>query len=148
MSYTRWREEFIARMSREGMRLDVTRALLRHASTLQRLAVAQCNGDWPSDNGQRKVDACDECGSGWVPSVLKRLQLLSQPGRPTLARVCPDCRTQERVRAVIAADAPAWKAIFGGDPRGAVLKLARVDARIDDIHSGRAETIGVPGRER
>lgn len=52
MSYSKDRERFIAIMTAAGLDLDRTRALLRYATTLQRLAEAQCNGDWPY-NGER-----------------------------------------------------------------------------------------------
>lgn len=51
-NYQKEREQFIVRAQHEGLSLDVCYKLLRYASTLQRLAVAQCNGDWPY-NGDR-----------------------------------------------------------------------------------------------
>jgi hypothetical protein len=109
-------------MSREGMRLDLIRALLRNAATLDRLACAQCNGDYPADNGQRKVDACSECGGLWVPLVLKQF---TPKGGPLggIFQKCPDCRTADRVRALLTGS--GWMPVFGGDPRGCVLKVAR-----------------------
>ena len=47
MSYQRERDLFISLASKEGLDLHTIGKLLRYASTLQRLAVAQCNGDWP-----------------------------------------------------------------------------------------------------
>src|SRR3990167_7154034 len=44
--------EFISQASKEGLDLPTITKLLRYASTLQRLAVAQCNWDWPY-NGDR-----------------------------------------------------------------------------------------------
>lgn len=60
MTYQRERDEFISRATREGLSLDVCRKLLRYATTLQRLAEAQCNGDWPY-NGDRDRPARCNC---------------------------------------------------------------------------------------
>ena len=52
MGYRYEREEFMVKASKEGISTDTARRLLRYAATLQRLAEAQCNGDWPY-NGDR-----------------------------------------------------------------------------------------------
>lgn len=112
------RDEFVARLTRELPEIpphvvaSVARQLMRAETTLHRLAEAQCNGDWPADNGERKVIECTRCGSLWVPSVLK--------GKD---RACPDCRTQDRVVKLCAEY--GFVPQFQGDPRGAVLLLHR-----------------------
>lgn len=110
MSRATDRENFIARMAKAGIRPDDSRKLLRYARTLHRLAEAQCNGDWPADNGERKVKECPRCEGLWAPSSFAR-------------GVCPDCRTEDLVRRVCAGYANAIVPKFGGDPRGCVLKL-------------------------
>lgn len=58
-SYARQeRDQAIAGLSRAGVPLHTITLALRHARTLARLAEAQCNGDWPADNGERKVSPC------------------------------------------------------------------------------------------
>lgn len=62
----KWREEFIGQAVRAGLTTDTARYLMRQAATLQRLAEAQCNGDWPY-NGDRDRPSmtfrlCDPCG--------------------------------------------------------------------------------------
>ena|SRR3990167_1742308 len=52
MSYRQEREQFIIQAAREGIDQHTIGKLLRYSTTLQRLAVAQCNGDWPY-NGDR-----------------------------------------------------------------------------------------------
>lgn len=131
MSYSRERKEFIGRMTGKGFDLDTLRSLLRYASTLQRLAVTQCNGDYPADNGERKVVPCVRCECLWVPSSLNK------------DRLCKDCRTADLVRQALPQE---WKPVFGGDPRGAVLRLAPVDMSDSDIDSGRGSTVYVPAR--
>src|SRR5688572_18199034 len=103
------REEFISIMSKEGVPLLVSRVLLRYGQTLHRLAVAQCNGDYPADGGFGKwaTKPCDRCGRHWALPVLLK------------GNLCPDCRTEDRVRDVCKAHGLA--PVFGGDPRGAVL---------------------------
>jgi hypothetical protein len=118
MSYQKDRDEFIARMAAEGMPLEVSRQLLSKAATLQRLAEAQCNGDWPADNGERPTVQCTECMGGWVPSVLRK-------------GLCPDCRTSARVKALVQA-LPGFGVILSGDPRGAVVKVTVPSGRTND----------------
>src|SRR4030095_3013576 len=108
MSYQRERDDFLARMTREGLNLETTRLLLRSASTLHRLAEAQCNGDWPADNGERTVKACVRCEQQWVPSTLRKDGL------------CRDCATEARV---LAAMPDGWHIDTQGDPRGYVLRV-------------------------
>jgi hypothetical protein len=129
MTYQAEREDFLVKAVSEGLPIDVARLLLRHSNTLQRLAVAQCNGDWPADNGERKTVECEGCGSCWHPSVMK--------GTP---KRCPDCRTTARVKAILP---EGFTAIMNGDPRGAVLKIAVPSGNTDDW--GR-EGICVPNR--
>ena len=47
----KWREDFIADMRVAGVHENTSRAILRVAATLQHLAEAQCNGDFPADHG-------------------------------------------------------------------------------------------------
>jgi hypothetical protein len=109
MGYNADREQFVAQMSREGMPMQTIRALLRYASTLQRLAVASCNGDWPADNGERKTIECRDCQAHWVPSSFKR------PAPYWTYKVCPECYASAKVHAALP---DTWRAITGGDPRG------------------------------
>lgn len=111
----RERDQFIVAMTQHDVPLEVARKLLRYGTTLHRLAVAQCNGDWPADNGQRTVIPCPQCEQRWVPFMVKK-------GR------CPDCRTGELVRATLA-DYPHVTPEFQGDPRGAVLRFTFADGR-------------------
>ena len=113
MSYQADRDEFIARMAKEGLPVDTARRLLRYATTLHRLAEASCNGDWPCDNGERKVEFCPRCESGMVKSMFRRSGAGSE-------RVCLDCRTAELVKASLP---EGFVPVLGGDPRGAVLRV-------------------------
>lgn len=119
------RIEFVARLARllpdapAHHVSDLARQLMRAGATLQRLAEAQCNGDYPADNGQRKTEVCQQCECAWAPEVLK--------GKPP---TCPDCRTAARVSALLAPF--GLSAIFNGDPRGAVLKIKTAPEQSDD----------------
>lgn len=135
MTYFQEVGQFIAQGTKAGLDLPTITKLLRYATTLQRLAVAQCNGDYPADNGVRKVVFCPRCEAGFLPSVFKR----ANDG----SKICPDCRTQELVKAVLP---PNVTPIFGGDPRGAVLKLATpLHPYSDDGQQGYG--LYVPARE-
>ena len=122
MGYRKERDEFIARCAQEGVSEDTARALLRYSTTATRLAVASCNGDWPADNGERKVKACQKCGGGWV-------------GHTILKGGCPDCRCEALiVKACVAAGLPYE---LSGDPRGCVVKVK--------LPSGRGNSWGGDG---
>lgn len=139
MSYTKERDEFIGRLVQELQNhpihivTDLARQVLRAASTLDRLAVAACNGEYPADNGERKTKTCSQCEIGWAPEFLNA------------AGVCGDCRKQ-------AALAKRLKSfgivpIFGGDPRGYVVKL-RMPSGQHNTMGGAEDGIGVPTRNR
>jgi hypothetical protein len=103
-----WRDQFIVEASRAGIALSDARALLLRARTIQRLAEAQCNGDWPADNGEGEAAECPRCSCLWAPSVIK-------------SKGCPDCRAQDKVTAILAPY--GFEPIFQGDPRGCVLSI-------------------------
>ena len=139
MTRQREREEFIAVMVKEGVPLAVTRQVLRYSATLQRLAEAQCNGDYPADNGERKVVPCSRCESLWVRSSMVRDH--TAPRRPMVFNggerrrpneaygagdyyvplICKDCRTSDFVTRALAPY--GITPVFQGDPRGCVVKL-------------------------
>lgn len=122
MSYQRERDAFIARLAAIGIPSEVSRKFLREAATIERLAVAACNGDWPCDNGERKVNFCAKCEGGYVPSQLNG------------TGVCPSCRAEQRVSAL--AKAHGIAADCQGDPRGYTTQLILADG----------STVGVPVR--
>ena len=116
MSYQQDRDEFIALAVGEGLTVETTRLLLRHATTIERLAVAACNGDWPADNGERKTKVCSQCESLWAPSSFRK-------------GVCPDCREEQIVKALLP---DGYTALFNGDPRGCTLKITVPSGRTND----------------
>jgi hypothetical protein len=157
MNYQRERDQFIVQATSAGLSLDQASRLLRCATTLHRLAEAQCNGDWPADNGTRTVEACPVCGSSWVPSQItggaRAQAATSRAVKPFgaitvdmvhTAKACPDCRTESLVHEAL--DGSSLMPECGGDPRGCVLKLYQRGTPREDIDSGRARAIYVPGR--
>ena len=134
MSRQQDRDRLVAQLARElpdrglGEVVELARTLLRAGTTLQRLAEAQCNGDWPADNGERKTLQCDRCDIAWVPTTLKTylakadtvgVSTHRQPhGDKSYYRLCQDCRLQDRITKLLAGY--GMVPIFNGDPRGAV----------------------------
>lgn len=110
----RHRENFIAEMAKAGVSVTDSRHILRNAATLERLAEAACNGDWPCDNGEREVKECPECACYFVPSVIAKAG-------------CPDCRATARIKAILAPYGLTGE--FAGDPRGAVVSIILPDGR-------------------
>lgn len=130
MSYGFDRDEYMAIMTREGVSVQAARRVLSLTQTIHRLAVAQCNGDWPADNGQRPVTACPQCDRHWAPNTVTRLG-------------CQDCQAEAKIRQALFGT--GVEPIFGGDPRGAVVKLRVPSGATNDW--GR-EGICVPVRDR
>ena len=116
MTYQRERDEFLNIIQSEGMDYTTATRMLRYASTLNRLATAMCNGDWPADNGERKTVVCTQCGCGWARSSFRK-------------GVCPDCRTEQLVKDALP---QGYKAVFSGDPRGCVFKIQVPSGRTND----------------
>ena len=114
MSRERERIEFVQRMEAAGVPPEVSHKIMRHATTLHRLGVAVCNGDWPADNGERKAKRCSKCKGLWAPSVV------------SVKGICPDCRSEDHVRAALT-PYPGIVPQFGGDPRGAAIVLRMPD---------------------
>ncbi len=148
MSAQKERDEFIARATQIGLSLDTARKLLRYATTLQRLAEAQCNGDWPADNGERKVQPCPKCEAGFVPSSFRGVtetivpEHQRQPAEQHTIKICPDCYASYRVWAIL--DGTGYQPYFQGDPRGAVLQLFPAGTSHDDMYCGHVRGIYVP----
>lgn len=109
---SRDRRDFMLRLARMDLSDWAIERFARWASRLDTLNVALCNGDWPCDNGERKVEQCSRCEGGYVPSQLSKHE-----------RECPDCRTQDKVRMLALAQGLTVE--FSGDPRGMPFKLER-----------------------
>jgi hypothetical protein len=105
------REDLLMRLARLGVSDHHALKLARYASRLDTLNVALCNGDWPCDNGERKTRECSDCKLGYAPSTLLK------------GGVCPDCRTQDLVRAVCSEAGLTVE--FAGDPRGMPFQVER-----------------------
>lgn len=122
---TREREQFLALMLNEfgpdvstNERIDVCRKLSRYAHTHHRLAEAQCNGDWPAENGERVVTPCAKCESQWVPSTLDK------HGN------CKSCRIEASIAKLCTEY--GFAADFQGDPRGATVTIKVPSGRTTD----------------
>ena len=130
MTKTQERDQFIATMTRELADrpvhhvTDLARRLMRYSATLHRLAEGQCNGDYPWDNGERKVEPCGGSESAGCGSYCHRSALKGK------ARLCPDCRTT--ALALKACRDFGLEPITQGDPRGCVLKVKVPSGYTDD----------------
>ena len=135
MSRQRDREEFISIMAQEGVPLNVSRALLRAAGTLHRLAEWECNGYGWEDHWKRKpcpnaadLDStdCDLCG-----------RTVAKPGAPHYEVTKGSLyliREEKRQHGIIERHCKEHELtpIYGGDPRGAVLIVTVPSGRTND----------------
>jgi hypothetical protein len=157
MSYQREREDFIARMSAEGLPIHVTRLLLREATGLNRRAELACSSEaadrdrvpCPRIKGERystlpiaKATAaferypclCDDYPTGTHAagrhSTIPRITLQDWQAERRITTALPD----------------GWSFVTEGDPRGYVLRVMppRYAARNHGHDRHNLETIGVP----
>lgn len=103
MTYQAEREAFLLQMQAEGMTPEIARRILRHANTIQRLSAAECNGDYPCDNGERKVEACSRCEAGYVRSSMVKDRGSLKPSDVArgdigdIPLICPNCHAQDLI---------------------------------------------------
>jgi len=146
MSYQRERDEFIARMSEEGLPIYVIRLLLREATGLNRRAELACS----SESADRDRVPCP-ASKGTGPCLCDSADQHAKPlpdgwllGVPRIA--LQDWRAKQRVRKALPA---GWIMETQGDPRGYVLRVIppsyaeRNTGR--DVHN--LEAIGVPAAD-
>ena len=117
------REQFLIHASRLGLNDYQSRRICRLASTHNRLAEAECNGDFPCDNGERKVLWCDRCGSGYARShtYLAPREPLTGHEAPASGRICKSCKTEDAIRRVCSESEIGVD--IQGDPRGWTVTL-------------------------
>lgn len=140
MSYQRERDEFIARMTREGLPFDTVLTLLRGATTLQRTAELACSSE-AADRDRvpcpgAKSGKAEDCICGFVPTAdsehesVPRIQVQDQ-------------RLERRLRAVMPVE---WSISTQGDPRGYVLRV--IPPSYAERNAGRdqfnLDAVGVP----
>lgn len=122
MSTAQWISEFSVTLARELSHLSdygvsqLGRKFCRLSAKHCRLQEAQCNGDWPADNGVRPTATCPRCEMAWAVGQVK-------------SKGCPDCRCEDQIRTL--AEAHGLTAVFQGDPRGCTFKLERGDRRMN-----------------
>ena len=147
MSYTSEREQFIARMAKEGLSLDATLVLLRQATTIHRLAEMACS----SETADRDRIPCP-CAVGPSSEAADRYPCLcdydhEREAHTDIPRISlQDYRAEQRAIAAVPA---GWRVITEGDPRGYTLRV--IPPSYTDRNAGRdrfnLESIGVPARE-
>ena len=124
-------------------RADALR-LLRWGRTYGRLAEAECNGDWPADNGERRTRECSTCQTPWAFGAVR--VVVCDVQEPRIRYECPSCRAERIIRetcegfgkAVVDgppgrffAEASRVVAHFQGDPRGYTVRLQIAGAPLD-----------------
>lgn len=135
MSYQSERDQFIARMTREGLSLDMTRALLRAATTIQRYAELACS-DEATDRDRVPCPAVGNKG----PCLCDR----PNDGHDTVTRITVrEWNLTKRLECTIP---KGWAMQTDGDPRGYTLRV--IPPSYAERNQGRdrfnLETIGVP----
>ena len=138
MSYQREREDFLLAMQGEGVPAHVARVVLRHAATVQRCAELACSSEAadrdrvmcptrPTVSGGACL--CDDYGTrGWVDGNTRNPDPEAHGMVPRY--VIRDERASRAIRDVLAPFDVV--PVFGGDPRGACVKLKVPSGRTDD----------------
>jgi len=157
MGYRREREEFIERMTREGLPLDVTLRLLREATGLNRRAELACS----SEAADRDRVPCPQTANAKRPCLCDGAH---DNGRRVVTRIAvQDWQAEERIRlalhdvnmkrALVDTDGPdapdtihLWQFTTAGDPRGYVLRV--IPPSYAERNKGRdrfnLDAVGVP----
>ena len=153
MSYQQERDEFITRMAREGLPVDVTRLLLREATGLNRRAELACSSE-AADRDRVPCPASKGTGPCLCDSADQHEKPLPTGWRPGIPRITlQDWQAEQRVRKALAemdknlpADAPRWTMETQGDPRGCVLRIIPPSyaERNKGRDRGNLDAIGVP----
>lgn len=146
MSYTREREQFIARVIAEGLSYDAACTLLRQATTINRLAELACSSEaadrdripCPAEKGGPCL--CDSFYAGNPPEPSE----LRHAGIPRITM--QDWRAEQRAIKAVPA---GWTVITEGDPRGYTLRV--IPPSYSERNAGKdrhnLDAIGVPPRE-
>lgn len=158
MSYQRDREDFIARMTREGLPLDVTRLLLREATGLNRRAELACSSE-AANRDRIACPALTATGRTRGYPCLCDHDDSTQDLHENVPRIAvQDWRAEQRIRkalevlpAVMSGDELYWWS-FGtaGDPRGCVLYVfpPSYGERNKNRDAHNLDSIGVPSHHR
>lgn len=131
MTYTEEREEFAVKMTAEGVPLYILRKVMREANTIQRLAAVACSDEY----ADRDRIACP-AGPDWrgvkgMPCLCSDYGSNDGETHGTVPRyMIRDYRAQKRITALLAPY--KVRPIFGGDPRGACVKLEVPSGKTDD----------------
>ena len=124
------RENFLLAMQREGVPADVARKVLRHAATIQRLVVVACS----DEAADRDRIACPGRGNPRTDSCL--CQDYGSYDRETNAHgrvpryMLREKQAADRIDELLRPFGVV--PVFGGDPRGACVKLKVPSGRTDD----------------
>jgi hypothetical protein len=155
-SYQREREDFIERMTREGLPLHITRLLLREATGLNRRAELACSSEEADRDRVRCPRKVMEDSQLWDPTAVDKVKwdrmapkypcLCDSPdtGHNKIPRITLQDSWSERhiTRALQA----GWTMITEGDPRGYTLRV--IPPSYSERNQGRdrhnLDSIGVP----
>ncbi len=168
MSYQQERDQFIARMTTEGLPLEVTLALLKASTTLNRYAEMACSSE-AADRDRVECPAATETVRQYGSAARPPMRTIISPWRVTGPCLCDDYpagshaagkhSTVPRFRIREAAlegriakrleGLEGWSMETQGDPRGYVLRVIppSYQARNQGRDRGNRESIGVPCRE-
>jgi hypothetical protein len=161
MSYQEERDRFIDQVSREGLPVHAARALLRQATTINRLAELACSSEAADrDRIPCPASRCLQCGIAYDRhsvtghAAYMRLRHTFAPGpclcdepnneHGTIPRITWQGHQAEQ-RAIAAVPA-GWRVLTDGDPRGYTLRvvLPSYAERNEGRDRDNLESIGVP----
>lgn len=133
------RERTFMQLGAIGIGYDVASKLLRYGTTLQRLAEASCNGDWPADNGTGDTAVCTRCQGHWrggmVQAKGKCAACAGKGSTPVGVRIGPDALTGTPI------DAHVWELCGHCESTGR--KLICADCRTEELARTLAEAHGL-----
>jgi hypothetical protein len=132
MGYQNQRDEFIATVTAEGMTVADARIILRHTTTIERLAEEECSDERAYQRIAREQARCPNCREKDAPKPAREVR-------------CRECRAKNRIETVCKPLGIGVK--FSGDPRGFCVKLMLKSGKFNSW-GGASEGYGVPTRSR
>ena len=147
MSYQNERDQFIARMTSEGLPIHVTQALLRAATTMQRYAELVCSSEAADRDRVPCPASKNKPGKSGHPCLCDNYNGEDQPHGDIPRITLLEHRIETRLSAIL--EAAGWILETQGDPRGYVLRV--IPPSFEERNRGRdrfnRESIGVPARD-
>ena len=143
MGYQKERDTFIAQASREGLGMYTIGKLLRYATMLQRLAEAQCNGDYPYNGDRDRRMPTQPFGGAFIESEEALAKWRERWDKQYT--VCPKCEASGVAKSALRTSSREWDRPEEWKPNQTKHRRAKVcpDCRTQELVTATLTEAGV-----